>query len=131
MKHEKHGFPCVDDSCWCKNFQRKNAMTGWDQKRDNWPDTETTVSDGETNWITVDDGWPKEPDMVSQPEHYMLDGGVEALDIISDVLTKEEYIGYLRGNILKYHLRANKKNGRQDLEKADFYSNELVSELAE
>ena len=43
------------------------------------------------------------------PSHYQVGNtGVEAIDIIESVLTEEQYIGYLRGNILKYQLRANK-----------------------
>lgn len=72
---------------------------------------------------------PSDP---NRPNHYHLgDTGVEAIDVIETVLTKEEYIGYLRGNILKYHLRANKKNGTEDLNKADVYSGWLVEALEE
>ena len=70
--------------------------------------------------------------MVSNPKHYELGNtGVEAIDVIEAVLTKEQYIGYLRGNLLKYHLRANKKNGDEDLQKADIYSGWLVEALEE
>jgi len=68
-------------------------------------------------------------DTVSNPSHYQLMDGVEAIDVIKASLTKEEFMGYLRGNLLKYHLRANKKNGDEDIQKADMYSNWLVEEL--
>lgn len=71
-------------------------------------------------------------DMVSNPSHYELGNtGVEAIDVIEAALTREEYIGYLRGNILKYQLRSNKKNGSEDLRKADIYSGWLVEVLEE
>lgn len=71
-------------------------------------------------------------DMVSNPSHYELGNtGVEAIDVIEASLTKEEYIGYLRGNCIKYQLRANKKNGTEDLKKADIYSGWLVEALEE
>ena len=69
---------------------------------------------------------------VKQPSHYEIgETGLEAIDVIEATLTKEEYIGYLRGNILKYNLRANKKNGSEDLRKADIYSGWLVEALEE
>jgi len=40
-------------------------------------------------------------DMVNSPPHYGT-GVIECIDYIEDFLTKEEYIGYLRGNIAKY-----------------------------
>lgn len=71
-------------------------------------------------------------DMISNPSHYGLGNtGVEAIDVIEASLTKDEYIGYLRGNIIKYQLRANKKNGTEDLRKADIYSGWLVEALEE
>ena len=68
-------------------------------------------------------------DTVNKPEHYQLMDNVEAIDVIKAALTKEEFMGYCRGNLLKYHLRAHKKNGDEDIQKADMYSNWLVEEL--
>jgi hypothetical protein len=43
-------------------------------------------------------------DNVNHPKHYLV-GGIEAIDIIASRLTKEEFIGYLKGSKLKYDLR--------------------------
>ena len=75
----------------------------------------------------VDDYVPDDP---TSPSHYSLGNtGVEAIDVIDAVLSKEEFIGYLKGNILKYQLRSNKKNGTEDLRKADIYSGWLAEAL--
>ena len=42
--------------------------------------------------------------------HYDLWNGFEAIDVMKQVLSKDEYIGYLKGNILKYQLRLSKKD---------------------
>ena len=64
-------------------------------------------------------------DMVNHPSHYN-QGGIETLDIIKMSLTKEEYRGYLKGNVLKYRERAQfKGNAEQDYAKAKFYFDEL------
>ena len=64
-------------------------------------------------------------DPVNHPSHYN-QGGIETLDIIKMSLTKEEYKGYLKGNVLKYRERAQfKGNPEQDYAKAKFYFDEL------
>jgi len=69
---------------------------------------------------------PDEKDMVNKPPHYELWDGTEAFDIIKQVLTPEELQGYLKGNVLKYRLRAgNKDNTQQDIDKANWYQNKL------
>lgn len=61
---------------------------------------------------------------VDKPNHYMLDGlNVEAIDVIRAVLGIEGFKKHCRGCALKYLLRANKKNGLEDLKKARVYLN--------
>ena len=65
-------------------------------------------------------------DMVNRPPHYM-QGGIEAIDVIASRLTKEEFIGYLKGCKLKYDLRYPFKGAfSQDLEKSEWYKNKLL-----
>lgn len=59
-------------------------------------------------------------------KHYELWHDFETIDIIKNVLTKDEYIGFLKGNILKYQLRLGKKdNVEKEMEKIKDYQNEL------
>ena len=44
-----------------------------------------------------------EVDIVNQPPHYKK--GIETIKVIRSKLTMEEYIGYLRGTIIKYITR--------------------------
>lgn len=69
--------------------------------------------------------------MVTSPKHYTV-GGVEVIDIIEAKLTKEEFIGYLKGNMYKYTLRSSfKGNLVQDLAKADEYKNWLIQRVVD
>lgn len=70
-------------------------------------------------------------DVVEKPDHYMV-GGFEALDVVRAKLTPEEYRGFLKGNVLKYIMRANYK-GHHDVDcaKAEFYSKELNRAIKE
>lgn len=63
-------------------------------------------------------------------KHYQLWNDFETIDIIKNVLTEEEYKGFLKGNILKYQLRLGKKdNVEKEMEKIKDYQNELNSIL--
>lgn len=59
-------------------------------------------------------------------KHYELWNDFETIDIIKKVLTKEEYNGFLKGNILKYQLRLGKKDGvDKEMIKIKDYQSEL------
>lgn len=67
-------------------------------------------------------------DLINNPKHYN-QGDIECIDAIRAMLSSEEFIGYLRGNSLKYRWRFRYKNGVQDLDKAEWYENRLKEEL--
>jgi hypothetical protein len=52
--------------------------------------------------------------------HYK-DMGVQPWDLMEAVLTQEEFRGYLRGNVIKYAMRAGRKDGSDDTGKAKHY----------
>lgn len=65
-------------------------------------------------------------DQVNSPSHYG-QGSIEAIEYIEDFLTKEEYIGYLRGNCAKYlHRWRFKGKPVEDLRKAQVYLGWLI-----
>ena len=69
-------------------------------------------------------------DVVNKPKHYN-QGGIECIAAIEAMLTHEEFVGYLRGNSLKYRWRFRYKNGKEDLLKAQWYENKLFKILEE
>ena len=62
---------------------------------------------------------------VETPSHYLV-GKLEVIDILKDKMTKEQYKGFLLGNVLKYSMRFEHKNGKEDLLKAQKYLNWLI-----
>jgi hypothetical protein len=75
----------------------------------------------------------KEPlmtkDNVNSPPHYN-QGGIECIDYIESFLTRDEYIGYLRGNVAKYNHRCRYKGKmEEDLRKAQWYNQRLLDFL--
>lgn len=66
-----------------------------------------------------------EIDIVNQPPHYT-DGGIETIDFIQAKLTREEFVGYLKGNAIKYGSRIGKKGEPQvDAGKMAWYATKL------
>lgn len=59
-----------------------------------------------------------------EAKHYKIWKDFEAIDIIKSTLTKDEYIGYLKGNILKYKLRDKNQDATDKIKIID-YTNEL------
>lgn len=67
-------------------------------------------------------------DQVNSPHYYQIFPDMQALDVIQHTLTIEEYQGFLKGNILKYRLRAGAKDPgktQQDIDKANYYQKKL------
>lgn len=63
----------------------------------------------------------KNIDNVNNPNHYKLSCGVESIEIIKRVLGIKGFVAFCLGNILKYLIRAEKKNGKEDYKKAAKY----------
>lgn len=70
----------------------------------------------------------KQEDNVNHPSHYTF-GKIEVMDYIEDKLSDVECEGYFVGNIIKYVSRFRKKNGIEDLKKAQWYLNRLISNM--
>jgi hypothetical protein len=69
----------------------------------------------------------KVEDVVNHPIHYNK-SGIETIDAIK-AMTNEGFEYYLQGNIMKYLWRYKYKNGVEDLEKAQWYLNKLISTI--
>ena len=65
-------------------------------------------------------------DEINNPAHYQLFPDMEAIDVIRAALTPVEFAGYLKGNALKYRLRAGDKGPAEKcIAKANWYQNTL------
>lgn len=74
--------------------------------------------------------YESEDKLVSHPDHYQSNAGLEVIDVIeafTDGLTGIEATD--TGNIIKYACRWKKKNGIQDLEKIIWYAQHLINHL--
>ena len=65
-------------------------------------------------------------DEINSPKHYMLIPGMESIDVIQKALTPDEFIGFCKGNALKYRLRAGDKGPAEKcIAKANWYQRKL------
>ena len=63
-------------------------------------------------------------DLQISGNHYK-DMPIQPWALMESVLTREEFIGYLKGNIIKYSMRAGRKVGSDDAGKASHYMMKL------
>ena len=116
-------------------YRLTGAKTGSNLAIEKWA-ADVEAIDGRT-W-TIDDSYDfyslaneNEPvemtldDKVSHPTHYTY-GEIEIIDFIEQV-TKDykPELAFAIGNAIKYISRANRKNGKEDLDKARWYLNRV------
>lgn len=64
-------------------------------------------------------------DPIHNPSHYT-NGGIEFIEVLRAKLSSDEFRGFLKGNVIKYTLRAEHKNGAQDYAKGAKYAQWLA-----
>lgn len=69
-------------------------------------------------------------DLIDKQDHYT-NNGIQPIQIMKANMTKEKHRGFLEGNILKYPLRYEDKNGLEDLKKAKTYLTWLIEDIEE
>lgn len=89
-----------------------------------WPKRFETITAGVNKEATT----KVVADLVNSPPHYQSTSGIECIEAIKAQMSDEEYRGYLRGNVVKYLWRYQQKGGKQSLEKARWYLDELIGE---
>lgn len=97
----KHCIADLDENL-CVQLQQRDCVGGYFQKEEN------IMQVGGTHYEQM---------------------AIQPLQVMKANFSKAEYEGYLRGNVLKYLLRYQTKNGVEDLKKASSYLDELVGYL--
>lgn len=94
------------------------------------PELEVTFEDSKCDGVEPDVEVYFESDLIDNQIHYTVNG-IQPIQIMKANMTKEEYRGFLEGNILKYPLRYKHKNGLEDLKKAKTYLSWLIEDIEE
>ena len=110
----------LDDDMKCYECEDCNG--------ENMTDTITVTSDTTFDHLK----FSGEYDPVNKPLHYALEGGLECIDYMRQVLGLDGFIEYCHGNVIKYQHRYKYKNTPlQDMEKAQYYLNKMIEALKE
>ena len=66
-------------------------------------------------------------DMVNSPPHYQ-NGSIETIDLIESMLTFDQFMGYCKGQVLKYMARCEYKTDcpSEDLKKGQWYLHRMI-----
>jgi hypothetical protein len=99
---------------WAKELEEEKQVTAKEKRETPW---DAYLKKHAEIW--------EESDTVNHPSHYN-SGGVECIEAIEAQLTKEEYRGYLKGNVAKYLWREKQKGGTESLQKAQWYLSRLI-----
>lgn len=94
------------------------------------PELEVNFEDSKCDGVEPDVEVYFESDLIDNQIHYTVNG-IQPIQIMKANMTKEEYRGFLEGNILKYPLRYKHKNGLEDLKKAKTYLSWLIEDIEE
>ena len=111
-------YKIKSDNGYTVNIYKENSHTYDYEVFEKYP-----VSDNVSYWIPATDN-------VTNPSHY-INGNIETIDYLKDTLSKEQYEGFCRGNVLKYLSRYPHKNGVEDLNKAKTYLEWLIESVEE
>lgn len=117
-------------------FWRNNGISWWSKMDKLWEEllslNHIECSGHKIIWQrpTQPEELPFIDDEPINPQHYK-NGKVECIDAMEAMLTPEQFIGYLRGNIFKYQWRYENKNGVEDLKKSEWYFKKLMEKLNE
>lgn len=85
------------------------------------------AEDGDESTVErMEDALSKKVDDAINPAHYKVEGLPEAIDIINHLMHREQYEGFLWGNILKYAYRFGRKGDKAETAgKIAWYANQL------
>ncbi len=105
------------------NLQQEEYEKGWEKYRDKHPPLEFER--------IFEPAMVQPYDNIKKPSHYKF-FGEDSMAMIEKILGTEGYLGFLKGNALKYRVRAGKKdNTIADIDKALYYEelyNKFVKE---
>jgi hypothetical protein len=117
-KRNKKGEPTFEEY-----MKRLNSNWVFDSTRGTDPLVTADSVDFEDCWNE------KNSDAVNSPAHYNY-GKVECIEAIEESMTPDSFKGYLKGNTMKYLWRYERKsNALQDLKKARWYLDKLISQI--
>lgn len=113
----------------CKNCGRKTGSKECEICISSLDNT-GKVNSVPSQWIPKDKNYETDDKMVSHPPHYQTKSGIETIQVIEAFTEGLDGIeAVCTANVIKYICRWKKKNGLQDLKKAQWYLTHLIEHV--
>lgn len=122
---KKAGYICPDENSLCPDIEytgQGRCIDCWNRIAEKLPPVEPTIaeqfeaSDQNPNPLIKEDG------TASGAKHYN-DMPIQPIELMQTLLTQDEFTGFLKGNIIKYAMRAGHKgDAEKDVAKMEQYT---------
>lgn len=115
---------CCDNQS-CRTCSITHACLDYLCKRQSFPNMSAFLID-----VLYDVAFPEnitaspKPDNVNHPAHYQ--GAHECIEVMQAMFGIEAVKAFCRCNAFKYRFRADRKNGEEDIKKAEWYEDYLI-----
>ena len=110
--------------------------TIWKAEVENQGGYKFTLTDND-DFIRVKEPFTRKVDMQEEqdnniPEHYKGNGNIDVIDFLYQQLPFEQFKGFMKGNMIKYPVRAGRKDDElADIKKARDYADRLIEKMEE
>lgn len=118
---------CVE-VCECNDCEFKQLIGScpFTKAPFSWEETEVKLIGDISERLIAKNCNGEEADNVNHPSHYCQDGAMECIDEMVAVFGVRAVMNFCLCNVWKYRKRAMFKNGKEDLEKSDWYMKKFV-----
>lgn len=124
-KSQCSSYALYSDTLYENTFKESASITNknLDEEAFFKAESEIHCTDGSTVYTPIKDSTIDKLNVIN-PSHYDVMPDLKAIELIAMAMTQEQFYGYCLGNIMKYRLRAGKKdNLARDISKADNHPN--------
>ena len=130
VKYHDGTFTYTTDSAFKNHFVIPELEVNFDDSKCDGVEPKTIeelFGEYEQTNDSKSDGVEPKTDLIDNQEHYT-NNGIQPIEIMKANMTKEQYYGFLYGNLQKYISRHEKKNKLEDLKKAKTYLTWMIEE---
>ncbi|OHP68023.1 hypothetical protein HMPREF2699_10500 [Staphylococcus sp. HMSC062C03] len=112
----------------------KGLKTVWYAEVENAGGYKFTLTDND-DFVRVEEPFTRKVDLSGDvdhntPQHYKGSGDIDVIDFLYQQLSLDEFKGFMKGNMVKYPVRAGRKNDElADIKKARDYADRLIEKM--
>ena len=114
--------------------KEKGLKTVWYAEVENAGGYKFTLTDND-DFVRVEEPFTRKVDLSGDvdhntPQHYKGSGDIDVIDFLYQQLSLDEFKGFMKGNMVKYPVRAGRKDDElADIKKARDYADRLIEKM--